>query len=434
LARTFKSTRETMLYAVSEIFENKAYTQIVLDNIFKRNDYSSKDRSLITAVVNETVRMKKTVDHVIGTFSKIPLKNMDGLVLNVLRIACTQLMYFDRIPAFAIVDESVRIVKKRRKYLTGFTNAVLRKIGASKDSITFPDIYTAVSYEEWMASRWRNTYGDDFAIDFMRKSNINPGTSIRANRLKADFENVCEKLTGMGYEIEHQYPRSGILVLKKASGIIESELYKSGLIVYQDQAAAAVCEFLDPTADSRVLDMCAAPGGKTFYLAQLMQNTGHIAARDIKESKIARMQAEGSRLGVKNVSFEVSDASITNENDVDSFDRVLADVPCSGTGIIRKKPEIKWNRKPEDISSLNEIQRKILANAFRYLKPGGELVYSTCSVEPEENEAIVEGFLGNEKHARLISFDNKAKYLKLFPNIDDTDGFFAAKIRKCRPL
>ena len=423
-----------MAFAVGEILDKKAYTEVVINDILRQGSFDPKDKALINSVVNETVRMKRAIDHAISIYSNIPVEKIDRFALPVLRSACAQLLYFDRLPAFAVVDEAVKLVKKRRKYLTGYVNAVLRRVADGKDKITYPDIYTALSFESWMAKRWEKAFGEEFAHEYMRGCNKDPGTSLRVNTLKTDRERVKSFLLGKGYVIEASYPQTGVFVIKKAGGIADSAEYANGGIVFQDEAAARVCMFLMPDKNDLVLDMCAAPGGKTFMLSGLMGNSGRIIARDISENKITHMRAESARLGASNIVFETADACETNPEDIMRYDKVLADVPCTGTGIITKKPEIRWNRKEDDIMELARIQAGMLRNAFRYLKEGGELVYSTCSIEKEENEDIIDLFINEEPDASIVRYKEDCRYMKLFPHIDGTDAFFAAKLRKRRRL
>lgn len=423
-----------MALAVYKVLIKKAYTEIVLNDIFEKNILDPIDVPLVTGVVNETVKMKRTIDHYIDKNSKQSIEKIDPYVLSVLRTAVAQLIFFDRIPGYAVVNESVKIIKRQRKYAAGYANAVLRKIISQKEQKIFPDIYIELSYETWMAKRWRERYDKDFAIDYMLESNKTPGTSIRVNKIKANIKDIKNIVISLGYEIINEYEKTGVLVLKKAPGIAGSDIYKRGEVVFQDEAAARICLFMDPRSEELVLDMCAAPGGKTFYISQLMNNLGTIHARDIYEWKVNDLNKESKRLGIKNVKLQNIDATKMIEEDRCRYDKILADVPCTGTGIIRKKPEIKWNRKLEDISDLNIIQKKILNNGFNYLKNGGELVYSTCSIEKEENEDIIEEFLKETKNAQLIWYKDTDKYLHLFPNIDGTDGFFGAKIKKSEEI
>lgn len=425
-----KSAREAAAKAIYRILINKEYTETTLDSVISEKHFSQKDISLITGVVNETVKMKKAVDYVIGSYSRISVPKLDKMLLSVLRVGASQLIYFDKLPSYAVVDESVKIVKRYKKHVAGYANAVLRGISGHGRDITFPDRYIGMSFEEWMAKRWEDAYGHEFALAFMQASNMNPGTSIRVNRIRTSFDQALSELEKSGYVITKSYRDTGVAVLEKAPGIMSSDIYQRGDIVFQDEAAARVCLFLNPSKNDRVLDMCAAPGGKTFLMAQMMNSKQQITACDISRVKTEDMDREAKRLGISNIVIKTADACVFDENYENSFDKVLADVPCSGTGIIRKKPEIKWNRLPQDIPGLAKIQLAILKNAFKYLKVGGELVYSTCSIEKEENEDIIREFLTNEKNASILRYDSENEFMRTYPHKDGTDGFFAAKLRK----
>ncbi|MDD4189202.1 MAG: 16S rRNA (cytosine(967)-C(5))-methyltransferase RsmB, partial [Eubacteriales bacterium] len=358
-----------------------------------------------------------------------------------------QLIFLDKVPSPAAVNESVILAKRfGHKASAGFVNAVLRNISSNKDTVKYPgkaDIikYLSVkhSYPEWMTEKWVLEYGDEFAEKLMEAGNEKPGYTIRANTLLISPDRLAEKLAKSGFSIHPgKYVRDSLIV-ENPSGILNSFEYDEGLFSVQDESSMLSVNILDPKPGETVIDVCSAPGGKASYAAQLMNNSGRIIAYDIYENKLNQIRQTAERLGIKIVEAGIHDAQTTDIDLAGSADRVIADVPCTGFGIIRRKPDIKWVRKKGDSKELAKIQKKILKAASAYLKPGGTMVYSTCTYGREENEDIVSEFIKYDPDFELVDFSDmlpefisthESGMLQLFPDIHGADGFFIAKIKR----
>ena len=346
----------------------------------------------------------------------------------------------DKIPQSAAVNESVKLAKRYgHAKSSGFVNGILRNVTRNINSLPKPKDETeriSVEYScpEWLVKKWIKDFGKDFACELMESMNKEAGMCVRVNTLKTDVSKMLEVLPAANL---CEYASCGISC--DGFDVGASEEYKNGLISVQDEAAMLSALVLSPKSGETVIDMCAAPGGKSTHMAELMKNKGKILSFDIHEHKIALIEENAKRLGIDIISAQVSDACVYKEEYKETADKVLADVPCSGLGIIRRKPDIKWNRPEEN--DLSEIQYKILSNAAKYIKPGGELVYSTCTVNHEENEDVILKFL--EENKNFVSVDIKPLldkklhpvisekgFVTLYPNRDGTDGFFIAKLKK----
>lgn len=417
------NVREVALKALYEIEYNGAYSNMAVKDALKKNDISDRDKALFTALVYGTVDKKITLDYYIKHFSTIKLKKISKYILLILRMGIYQLKFTDKIPVSAAVNESVKLAKRYGHGASaGFVNGVLRNISKSGD-LDYPDDeaeYLAVkySYPIWLCNRWIEELGYDFAENMMIAFGESKKIALRANTLKISVEELQKKLLqrGIGAEIK------GEAVVTDGFDIENSDLYREGYFTPQDAAAMQAAEILSPMPGERVIDMCSAPGGKTTHIAELMNNKGIISAFDIYVHKTELVRKNAERLGIDIIKTEVKDASEFDASLSETADRVLCDVPCSGLGIIGRKPDIKHNG--DRTEELLPIQRKILENAAKYVKSGGVIVYSTCTVEKSENEGITGEFL--KKHTDFEKIYDKTFY----PHIDGTDGFYICKMRK----
>lgn len=430
------SSREVAYKILLDVNTDGAYSNLALKKRIK--DYSPSDKALITRLVYGCLSMKLNLDYIISKFSSVKLKKISNKTIELLRIGVYQIMYMDKIPDSAAVNESVKLSKKYAVKSRGFINAVLRAVADNKDKIEYPkeeNEYLSVKYSFPLSlcKRLKEDFGDR-AEEIIKSLCSEPSMIIRANRLKISADELLSKL-------ENAERIDGFPDAISVSGldVSKSEDYKNGLFTVQDTAAQLACLILNPKKNEKVIDLCAAPGGKTTYLAELMENKGSILAFDIHPHKTELIMKNAKRVGADIISAEVSDSTEKNEKLKEFADKILADVPCSGLGILRRKPEIKWAEN--DISSLPEIQAKILENAIYSLKPGGELVYSTCTILSCENIENVRGVLKNHPEMELVDFSedlpkgfeaNTASegYLTLLPSIHKTDGFFICKLRK----
>lgn len=442
------NAREIALKILYDVDVNGAYSNISMSKHFNKYSLRSEEKALATELANGVLKHMGTLDRIIEMHSSIKLKKISAYIMNILRLGTYQIVFLDRIPKSAACDEAVKLAKKYgNPGSAGFVNAVLRNIDKEKEnefinglSDTSEDLSIRYSYPQWIAQKWIDDYGAEFAANLMSAGNMNPPTAIRTNTLKISRRELQKALYEQGIETEDSKTAKDGLLVKKAGGLFESKAYNEGLFIVQDQSAMLVSEILDPQPGEYVIDLCSAPGGKTTHIAQLMDNKGSITARDIHEHKIEIVEKLAAKLGIDIISVQKSDALQIDKNLVSKADRVLADVPCSGLGILARRPEIKNRRKPEDIKELSEIQYEIISNAAKYVKPGGILVYSTCTIGSAENEEIVDRFL---KENSDFEPDNISEYLpdelkkqslkgsiQIFPNINAMDGFFISRLKR----
>lgn len=438
------NSREAAVEVVGKILNDKAYSNIVLSNKLNESSFSIKDRALITEIVYGTVKYKYSIDETLKHFSKKRLSELQPQILNILRTAVYQLSYLDKVPDFAAINEAVNMAKKESIGASKFVNGVLRNYLRQKDKmdIDCKDIFKKLSidysFPEWMVKLFIKQYGEDESKIILEGLNQIPGVTVRVNTYLSDYESVWEELSEAGYALNEGTVCPEAINISKGGNIEDNSLFSRGLLTVQDESAMLPAVALEVQNDLMVLDLCSAPGGKTTHISELMGNSGHINAYDIYENKLSLIKENAARLKLSNIITEVKDASIYDTALKETADRVLADVPCSGLGIIRKKPEIKWNKTSSSLNSLINVQREIISNGARYLKKGGIMVYSTCTLNKKENEENIKWFLEKfpEFSVDRLYFgevDNfiyhKEGFLTIIPN-KFMDGFFIAKLRK----
>jgi len=420
--------RDAALSALYEIEYNGAYSNMAVKDILPRVE-DARDKGLVTELVYGVVRRKLTLDYIISKYSKVKINKLSKYVLLILRMGVYQLYFTDKIPESAAVNESVKLAKKYCGKSSGFVNGILHSVIRGRETLEYPKDkieYLSVKYsfpEELVELFWDT----GFCEELLEALNGEPETTVRVNTLR-DEELETPSL------VSPLYDKARII---KGSDIASLEDYKKGRIIPQDIAAMMASVALSPKSGETVVDMCAAPGGKTTHLAELMENKGKIYAFDIHPHKIEIINKNAERMGISIIEASVGDSLKLKDELIGKCDKVLADVPCSGLGIIRRKPDIKWNK--DNIESLPKIQYKILENASKYLKVGGELVYSTCTVIKRENEDVINKFLSENKDFEAVKIKLPEKlnrenqgYITLYPNIDGTDGFFIAKVKRKR--
>lgn len=426
--------RNIALKSLYEINTKQAYSNIVLDKYINENreKLSKLDINFISELVYGVVTWKLTLEYIIQKYSKIKLKKMSDWVKNILYLGSYQILFLDKVPKSAAVNESVNLCKKYNFKSVGLVNAILRKIEKSdyEEINTITNSITRISLKysmpEWIVKKFCDEYGNEEAANICQNLNLRPNISVRLNRLKDKIE-LGEK---------------GILedfrVITGTKNITKTKEYIEGNITIQDEAAGLSSFVLAPKEGEIVLDVCSAPGGKTTYLAELMHNKGKIVAWDIYEERLKQVEQNAKRLGIDIIQTEVHDATKLKEEYVEKFDKILLDVPCLGLGVIRRKPDIKWNRQEEDIKEISDIQFNILKTCSKYLKRNGTLVYSTCSMLKEENDAIIEKFIKEENFETVnieeqipnefskITTNNMVQFL---PS-QNHDGFFITMLKK----
>lgn len=436
------NSRKLSRQIVQRVLEEGAYSNLVLSKELNRDDIDEKDKGLITEIVYGTLRRKRTLDVLIGNFVK-DIKLLDSTVLNILRVAIYQMYFLDKIPEYAACNEAVEEAKEISVEASKLVNGILRNFIRDEKEIVVPgnridELGYKFSFEPWMIRLFIKQYGEERTMKIMAGLNETPKVTVRVNESKGEYDEVFENLEEMGYKIEEGYACPEAIKIEGGKGVESNELFKEGLITVQDESAMLVAPLLEINKGEKILDLCAAPGGKTTHIAELLDNTGEVLAFDLHENKLSLIEENAKRLGLTNIVCKTMDATKLNPDYISYGDKVLIDVPCSGLGIIRKKPEIKWNKKRQQLRDLVEIQRDIMENAWQYLKPGGILLYSTCTLNKEENEDNLKWFLSKHSDAEIeklyIGNNNNFIYnvdgsLTILPN-DSMDGFFMGKIKK----
>ncbi|GAA0821703.1 16S rRNA (cytosine(967)-C(5))-methyltransferase RsmB [Clostridium tertium] len=437
-------SRKLARQIIQRVLEEGAYSNLVLSNELNNIDIEDKDKGLITEIVYGTLRRKRTLDVLIGNFVK-DINLIDTTVLNILRVAIYQMYFLDKIPEYAACNEAVEEAKEVSLEASKLVNGILRNYIKDEKEIVVPgnridELAYKFSFQPWMIRLFIKQYGEERTMKLMAGLNETPKVTVRVNEFKAEYDEVYEKLEEIGYNIEDGYACPEAIAIKGGKGIEDNQLFKEGLITVQDESAMLVAPLLDLKEGDKVLDLCAAPGGKTTHIAELLANSGEVLAFDLHGNKLSLIEENAKRLGLNNIVCKAMDATKLNSDYISYGDKVLIDVPCSGLGIIRKKPEIKWNKTRQQLKDLVPIQREIMENAWQYLKPGGTLVYSTCTLNKEENEENLKWFLSKHNDAEIekiyIGNNNNFIYngdgsLTILPN-DSMDGFFIGKIKKIK--
>jgi 16S rRNA (cytosine967-C5)-methyltransferase len=420
-----------------------SFSDLILNNLIKTTDIESKDRRLLTEIFYGTLRNKIRLDSIIYS-STDREKKIDVLVLNVLRVSVYQLLYLDRVPDFAVIDEAVKIVKRsKKKFLAGFVNALLRKIANmkadyqnEKEPESLNDISKRYSFPYWLVEYLEKMWGRNEAVKFM-KHTLSPGALVVMCTKNSDAKNLEKSFDEEGVSYERLALIKDAYRIESTLPINELESFRRGDFIVQSVASAIVVTLLSAKEGDCVLDLCSAPGTKTVGLASLVSDSGMVYAADLYHHRLLRVKENVRRYKLNNVLTLSLDARRPLPfKDGVLFDKVLVDAPCSGLGIVKKTPEIKYKVTYDDVKELSALELNILTNASRYVKPGGKLVYSTCSITYEENESVVKKFLeinsdfviekitdANLKENGMV---DEHGFFKTLPHIHHTDGFFAA--------
>lgn len=434
------------LKILEKIEQNNAYSNITLDKVLKNYDVSVRDSAFICNLVYGVIERKLQLDYIISSYSKIPIRKVSTDVLTALRMGIYQVLFMDKVPDSAAVNESVNLVKKcKKKSATGFVNAILRNVLRNRNSLPMPNKekdrlkYLEVKYScpAELISFWEEAYGLEFTEELLKSLQEKPNLIIRVNTLKNSRQDLEKILNSEGVKTEIVEEMENALILKGSGSISNLKSFSEGRFHVQDLASQILCEILSPKESEIVADMCSAPGGKSFTLAQIMNNIGKIYAFDLYDHKVKLINDGAKRLGINIIDARVRDA-LSDDSNLEMADKVLCDVPCSGLGIIRRKPEIRY-KDLQVLENLPNLQYNILCNSERFTKVGGVLMYSTCTLNPKENGEIATRFL--DEHKNYVPYDIQGIKLKrtidepnnqltLMPNINNTDGFFIAAFKK----
>lgn len=438
--------REIAYKVLLDIEKNKNYSNMAINKHFKDVKISNQDRGLATEIIYGVIENKYYIDYMIDKLSKVKTNKMEIYVKTLLRMGIYQIMFLNSISDYAAVNETVNLAKKKNSKVSGFINGILRNVIRQKEEIgkvkTKDDVdYLAIkySYDKWMIRNWMIHFGKEFTEELLEANNERPNIYLRTNTLKITRDELIKKLEKHNIKAEKVNVVEEAIKVEHLKDIENNSLYKEGLFTVQDVSSMLVGKVMNPKENSLVLDVCSAPGGKTTHMATLMNNTGQVVSRDIYDHKLKLIKAASKRLGLTNVDVEEFDGMKLDRESIGKFDYVLADVPCSGLGIIRRKPEIKYKEK-EEFRQLPPIQKKILENASKYVKVGGTLIYSTCTIQDSENIDVVNEFLQKNKNFELVpikevnvDLENQEKgYMKIYPNVHNMDGFFISKLIRVR--
>jgi 16S rRNA (cytosine967-C5)-methyltransferase len=445
-----KGVRHLASEILLKVDARKAYADILLDHSLRDPVVSARDRALLTELVYGTLRWRGKIDARLNLYSRRSLDNSDPFIRNLLRVAFYQLLFLDRIPDYAAVNEAVQLAKAHGgNKVAGFVNAVLRNFLREKDRTAEPqptNDWQAVlanehSHPQWLINKWLDYFGREETEALMRANNEMAPLVLRVNSCKSSREALLALLLKSGVSaVATRWSPVGIWV-KSRSPVDQIPGFQEGLFQVQGEASQLVSYLLSPQKGERILDVCAAPGGKTTHIAELMADTGEVIALDKLEKRIGKIRENAARLGL--VSLRAAKADIRHPLPPElrsPYDRILVDAPCSALGTLRSHPEIKWHRNESDLKRLGHLQKHIINQVAHYLKPGGVVVYSTCTLTRDENEAVVEDFLEHHKEfiledaagylsTKAVSLVRGSYYMAL-PHRHNTDGFFASRMRK----
>jgi len=437
------SAREIAVQALMAHRKRGAWSEIVLHNLIEKAELSGRDAALAGKLCFGVLQNRSLLDFYLGQFCHTPVEKLEPKILDILRVAVYQMVFLTRIPSRAAVDEAVKMAKRANPKAAGLVNAVLRRISEQLENLPEPpkgDLasYLSIKYSHprWLVERFLEILGDTGAEALLSANNADVPVYAQINTLQTDIGQVEQALIEQDIHVQRHPWLADCLILTNTGPLECLKPFRDGDMYIQDPAARLAVLASAPQPGTSVWDACAAPGGKSFAAAIHMGNKGKLIASDIQEKKLARIESGASRLGISILSTRTADARTVDMGDMAPFDTVLADVPCSGLGIIRKKPEIR-DKTPGEIARLPEIQLAILQGAARWVAPGGVLLYATCTILPEENGGVIAAFLAETKNFVCEAFSLPGEIgnvpegqITLYPHIHGTDGFFLCKLRR----
>lgn len=439
------NVRELAAKVLQEVYAKQAYANIAMNRVLAKAEITALDRKFLTELVYGTIKATNTLDWIIGKFVNRPLSKIPPMILYIMRLACYQILYMDKVPASAACNEAVELSKKYTHQGTvKFVNGVLRAFIRGKDSLEFPDLnlqpvqHIALKYHhpEWLVKLWLAEFGQAETINLCSANNLAPHLSIRVNTLKADKAQLIELLAADGIAVEQsKYAQDGLIITEMKKSLAASETFKQGLWQIQDESSMLAAQILAAQPGCTVLDVCAAPGGKSTHIAQYLQNSGQVLSCDIYEHKLKLIKENSARLGINILQTFLQDATIYVEQFNNIADYVLVDAPCSGLGVLRRRADARWRKQEHELERLPELQLRILKNAARYLKPGGRLVYSTCTIRRQENQDVINRFLQETPEFEYEQIvhpveQQQVREINLYPHLDGVDGFYIVSLKK----
>lgn len=443
------NTRELILGILLEVNKEGQYSHLVIRSTLEKYQYLEKqERAFITRVCEGTLEYKLRLDYILNRFSTVPAEKMKPVIRELLRSSVYQILYMDSVPDSAVCNEAVKLARKKGFYnLTGFVNGVLRKIAREYGSIHFPgkeepEEYLSVIYSmpKWLVQRFLEQYGFEKTEKMLEAFLKEKPTTIRIREYLVEKEAVLESLKSQKVTVEKAPYVENAYYVKDYDYLPALDAFRVGSIQVQDVSSMLVGDIAAPKEGDYVIDLCAAPGGKTLCIADKLKGTGRVDARDISRTKTDYIRENAIRQNFLNVVVTEKDATQLDSDSLEKADIVLADVPCSGLGVMGRKTDIKYKLNPAKIQELAGLQREILEQASTYVKPGGTLIYSTCTIGKEENQDNVEWFLEHYPYElesldpylceELRSETTKKGYLQLLPGVHKCDGFFIARLKR----
>ena len=444
------SERELVLAVLLEVTKENTYSHIALRNVLGKYQYlDKKERAFITRVSEGTLEHMIEIDYIVNQFSKVKVNKMKPVIRNIIRSAVYQLKYMDSVPNSAVCNEAVKLaVKKGFGSLRGFVNGVLRNIARNLDSISYPDEknlkeYLSVRYSmpEWILEKWLKEYDRETVETMLRDFQEEKPTTIRCNLHKISVDELIAKLEAESVKVERHPYLPYALWISEYNYLGELQSFQDGDFTIQDISSMMVSEIAAPKSGDYIIDVCAAPGGKSLHLADKLDGTGHVEARDLTEYKVGLIQENIERTGMSNIEAVLQDATMYEEASKEKADIVIADIPCSGLGVLGKKTDLKYKASPEGVQNLVWLQREILKTVRTYVKPGGTLVYSTCTISKEKNQENVAWLLKEYPEFHLVDIrpnlceelQKEVKEdgcLQFLPGLQESDGFFIAKFQR----
>ena len=432
-----KSAREQVVEIIDKFYNSTPNLKTIHNNHFKQYNLSTLDRNRVVVLSREILRWKGRLDLFIKKNLDHPIDRLQSQLLVILELATYELLIDDNVPDYAAINSAVDLAKRKfNKKTAGLVNAVLRKISSDSTNIKPEQSqdFEWYSFPNWLFEKWLLQFGESRTHQLCEYFNSPVPLTVRRNASKIDHESFIEKIESDDIQISQSKNFNRFYDVDSGGAqLINNPLFRDGYFSFQDRAAGAIVEVLDPQPNEIILDVCCAPGTKTNYIAELMQNTGKIFASDIDKERIDVAKKDDVRFKNKNIIWEQKDAT---KDTFPMADRVLVDAPCTGTGVIGRRPDIKWRRKSKHLETIVDLQKSILNHVYKFVKPNGVLVYATCSLEEEENWQVVEAFLklhndfrvASIKNPQLVNLVDDKNALKTFPPEYKMDGMFAVKM------